>query len=138
VLMHKLREVMAAETRETRLSGTVEVDGAAFGGHVRPANLREDRVDRRLLDHRSGKRRVVVVLRQRHGRTITRSFLREAQGVEFVRERIDPGSTVAADEVAHWDLLEPDYDMQRINLDLHRFCFGQVLVLGGPLFEGHG
>jgi transposase-like protein len=115
VLMHKLREVMAAETRETRLSGTVEVDGAAFGGHVRPANLREDRVDRRLLDHRSGKRRVVVVLRQRHGRTITRSFLREAQGVEFVRERIDPGSTVAADEVAHWDLLEPDYDMQRIN-----------------------
>jgi hypothetical protein len=23
-------------------------------------------------------------------------------------------------------------------LDLHRFCFGQVLVLGGPLFEGHG
>ena len=34
VLMHKLREVMAAETREMRLSGHVEVDGAAFGGHV--------------------------------------------------------------------------------------------------------
>ena len=38
VLMHKLREVMAAETRDTRLNGHVEVDGAAFGGHVRPAN----------------------------------------------------------------------------------------------------
>jgi type IV secretion system protein VirD4 len=24
------------------------------------------------------------------------------------------------------------------NLDLHRFCSGQVLMLGGPLFEGHG
>jgi hypothetical protein len=23
-------------------------------------------------------------------------------------------------------------------LDLHRFRFGQVLILGGPLFEGHG
>ena len=23
-------------------------------------------------------------------------------------------------------------------LDLHRFCSGQVLMLGGPLFEGHG
>ena len=34
VLMHKLREVMAAETRDMRLSGHVEVDGAAFGGHV--------------------------------------------------------------------------------------------------------
>ena len=49
VLMHKLREVMAAETRDMQLSGHVEVDGAAFGGHVRPANAREDRVDRRLL-----------------------------------------------------------------------------------------
>ena len=115
VLMHKLREAMAAETRDIRLTGTVEVDGAAFGGHVRPANLREDRVDRRRLDHRSGKRRVVVVLRQRGGRTVTRAFLREAQGVEFTRERVTPGSTIAADEVAHWDLLEPDFDMQRIN-----------------------
>ncbi len=24
------------------------------------------------------------------------------------------------------------------DLDLHRFCSGQVLILGGPLFEGHG
>lgn len=23
------------------------------------------------------------------------------------------------------------------NLDLHRFCSGHVLMLGGPLFEGH-
>ena len=23
-------------------------------------------------------------------------------------------------------------------LDLHRFCSGQVLMLGGPLFEDHG
>lgn len=22
--------------------------------------------------------------------------------------------------------------------DLHRFCSGQVFILGGPLFEGHG
>ena len=115
VLMHKLREAMAAETAEACLSGAVEVDGAAFGGHMRPANLQEDRVDRRRLDNRSGKRRVVVVLRQRQGRTITRTFLREAQGLGFARERIVPGSTIAADEGAHWDLFEPDFNMQRIN-----------------------
>ncbi len=91
VLMHKLREAMAAETAEACLSGAVEVDGAAFGGHMRPANLQEDRVDRRRLDNRSGKRRVVVVLRQRQGRTITRTFLREAQGLGFARERIVSG-----------------------------------------------
>ncbi|NKX39843.1 IS1595 family transposase [Rhodobacteraceae bacterium R_SAG5] len=115
VLMHKLREAMKAETRDARLDGEVEVDGAAFGGHVRPANLKEERVDRRRRVNRSGKRRVVVVLRQRGGRTVTRTFLREAQGVEFARERIAPDAVVSADEVAHWDLLETDFDMQRIN-----------------------
>ncbi|WP_373486488.1 IS1595 family transposase [Blastomonas sp.] len=115
VLMHKLREAMEAETRDIHLVGTIEIDGASFGGHVRPANLREDRVDRRRLGNRSGKRRVVVVLRQRAGRTVTRTFLREAQGVDFARERVAPGSLIAADETAHWDLLEPDFDMQRIN-----------------------
>jgi transposase-like protein len=37
VLMHKPREAMAAETRDARLTGAVELDGAAFGGHARPA-----------------------------------------------------------------------------------------------------
>ena len=52
VLAHKLREALAAETAELRLSNTVEVDGAYFGGPVRQANLKADRVDRRLLQHR--------------------------------------------------------------------------------------
>jgi transposase-like protein len=75
VLMHKLREAMSAETVDVTLSGEVEVDGAAFGGHVRPANMREERLDRRLLANRSGKRRVVVALRQRGGRILTRTFI---------------------------------------------------------------
>src|SRR5262249_36620929 len=37
VLMHKLREAMAAETRDAMLSGSVELDGAAFGGPIAPA-----------------------------------------------------------------------------------------------------
>lgn len=114
VLMHKLREAMAAETRDATLSGEVEVDGAAFGGHVRPANVREDRVDRRLLGNRSGRRRIVVALRQRGGRTLTRTFIREAEGVDFAKQRVAPGSIVSADEGPHWDLLEPSFEMHRI------------------------
>lgn len=115
VLMHKLREAMAAETAGIRLANTVEIDGAYFGGHVRPANFKEDRVDRRLLENRTGKRRVVVALRERGGRTLTRVFLREAEGVDFAKERIKLGTIVAADEVAHWDLLAPTFETQRIN-----------------------
>lgn len=114
VLVHKLREAMAAETRDATLCGEVEVDGAAFGGHVRPANLREGRVDRRLLANRSGKRRVVVALRQRSGRTLTRAFLREAEGVDFARARVTPGTVLSADEGAHWDVLEPAFELRRI------------------------
>lgn len=115
VLMHKLREAMAFETAQARLADDVEVDGAYFGGHVRPANARKDRIDRRLLENRSGKRRVVVVLRQRGGRTLTRTFLREAEGVGFARERIEPGTILSADEVTHWDLLADRFDLKRVN-----------------------
>ncbi len=115
VLMHKLREAMAAETANTKLANTVEVDGAYFGGHVRPANSKEDRVDRRRLKNRTGKRRVVIVLRERAGRTLTRAFLREADGVDFAKNRIEQGSVVSADEATHWDLLAPVFDTQRIN-----------------------
>ena len=51
VLAHKLREAMAASTKAMRIGGdgrTAEVDGAYFGGHLRPENLAADRIDRRL------------------------------------------------------------------------------------------
>ncbi len=115
ILMHKLREAMAHETAEARLAGEVEIDGAYFGGHVRPTNATKDRIDRRLLKNRSSKRRVVIVLRQRGGRTLTRSFLREAEGVEFANARVEPGSILSADEVAHWDLLASGFELKRVN-----------------------
>ena len=45
------------------LAGEVEMDGATFGGYVRPADQRDKRVDRRLPGNRSGKRRLVVAAR---------------------------------------------------------------------------
>ena len=41
VLAHKLREAMGSEVHnpdQPELSGTVEIDGAYFGGNVKPAN----------------------------------------------------------------------------------------------------
>src|SRR5579863_1597114 len=48
VLQHKLREALAAEKANATVSGEVAVDGAYFGGYVKPANHKENRVDRRL------------------------------------------------------------------------------------------
>lgn len=54
VLSHKLREAMALEAQGRVLDGVVEVDGAYFGGYVKPANYKEGRKDRRLLANQTG------------------------------------------------------------------------------------
>jgi len=41
------------------LSGRVEVDGAYFGGYVKPANERKDRKDRRKKINQIGGRRIL-------------------------------------------------------------------------------
>lgn len=47
----------------------VEIDGACFGGYVKPANRRADRKDRRRKIYQSGRRQVVIVARERSGET---------------------------------------------------------------------
>ena len=67
VLAHKIREAMASEVKSLRLGGLgrhVEIDGCYVGGHVRPANRKADRKDRRLAENRSGRRQVVVVIQE--------------------------------------------------------------------------
>jgi hypothetical protein len=39
---------------------TAEVDGGYFGGYVKPANRKENRLHRRFAENQSGKRKVVV------------------------------------------------------------------------------
>ena len=54
--------------KDRKVSGDVEIDGAYFGGYVKPANNKENRRDRRLWINQSGKRRCVVIMRERNGR----------------------------------------------------------------------
>jgi transposase-like protein len=115
VLCHKLREAMGSEMAGAELSGTVEVDGAYVGGHIRPANLKKDRKDRRLAQNQTGKRRVVIVARERKGRTLTTVTRQEADGVAFVAKVVRPGSVLHADEASHWDVLHAKFNTLRIN-----------------------
>jgi transposase-like protein len=116
VLAHKLREAIAAEQETGEvLDGVVEIDGAYFGGHVAPANYKKDRVDRRRAEHQTGKRRVVVVMRQRKGRTLPFVFKSEAQSIQTIMNRVDEKATIHADEATHWDALHSKYLTKRIN-----------------------
>ncbi len=115
VMAHKLREALAAEHDVTKVGGEVEVDGAYFGGYVKPANHKENRVDRRLAKNRRGKRQVVVVMRERGGRTKPFVAQSEAAGVSTVMGAVAPGSKVFADEASSWDALHGRFDTKRIN-----------------------
>jgi transposase-like protein len=115
VLLHKLRESIGLAQQQGTLSGTVEVDGAYFGGYVKPANERKDRKDRRKKIHQSGKRQSVIVMRERQGRTLTHVTKTEAEGVALVAKNVTKGATVHADEASHWDKLEARYPIKRIN-----------------------
>jgi len=118
MLAHKIREALARETADATLDGEVEVDGAYFGGHVRPENRKEDRRDRRLAENRSDKRRVVVAMRARRGRTLTAVYRSEDEAIPMIRQRVADGSIILADEAASWDSLHGWYTAKRINHSL--------------------
>jgi transposase-like protein len=115
VLAHKIREAIGAADKDAKASGHVEIDGAYFGGYVKPANFKEHRRDRRLRLHQNGKRRVVIVMRERAGKTLTFVTKTEDASVPMLRQRIEMGSTVYADEASHWDQLHARYLTRRIN-----------------------
>ena len=106
VLAHKMREAMASEVSKFEIGGegkSAEIDGGYFGGYVKPANKRENRRDRRLRENRSGKRKVVVIIRERGGETLPGVFRSEAEALNFIRANILPKTTLYADEAAAWD-----------------------------------
>jgi hypothetical protein len=101
VLLHKLREAMAEEMKGRKLGGegkVAEVDGGYFGGYVKPANHRENRRDRRLACNQNGKRKAVVIIRERNGRSLPAVFRTEGQALSFIRSRIAKGTIINADE----------------------------------------
>ncbi|WP_109152420.1 IS1595 family transposase [Azospirillum sp. TSO5] len=118
VLCHKLREAMASEMKGMVVGGEgeeVEVDGCYVGGYVKPANHKKNRRDRRLAENQSGKRRVVVAIRERDGRTVTNVFQNEADATDFIKARVAKGTTVHADEAKSWDDLNGRFAMHRVN-----------------------
>ena len=118
VLLHKLREAMAEELKGRIVGGegkTAEVDGGYFGGYVKPANLKENRRDRRLAHNQSGKRKVVVIVRERGGNSVPAVFKSEAKAMAFLRSHVAQGTILNADEATSWDELHKRYEVKRIN-----------------------
>lgn len=115
VLSHKLREAMAREHMDRQLNGIVEIDGAYFGGYVKPENEKKDRKDRRLKMNQTGKRQCVVIMRERDGRSLPFIVANEGDAVPYVRDHVCTLATIYADEGAGWDALHAGWETKRVN-----------------------
>ena len=117
VLAHKLREAMEAEHASRDFAARPKKRSTAHisAGQRNRQNLVAERVDRRAAEEQTGKRQVVVVMRERHGRTLA---FRVRQGKRSHPDHpgaCPSGSIVHADEARGWDALHAHYDMRRIN-----------------------
>jgi transposase-like protein len=118
VLLHKLREAMAEELKGRAVGGEgkiAEVDSGYFGGYVKPANLAEKRKDRRLASNQTGKRKAVIVIRERGGESVPAVFHSEKQALSFIKARVAKGTILNADESPNWNELHGRFEMKRIN-----------------------
>lgn len=76
------------------------------------------RLDTRLdryTRNQSGKRKVVVIVRERGGGPSRPSFSSESRTATFIRSRMAKGTTVHAEEAAAWDHLHERFEVKRIN-----------------------
>jgi ISXO2 transposase-like protein len=79
------------------------------------ANLAENRKDRRLRRNISGKRKVVVVIRERGGETLPGVFKSESDALSWVAHRVRKGTVLHADEASSWNDLHARFVMKRID-----------------------
>jgi hypothetical protein len=117
VLLRKLREATAEELKGRKIGreGSVAEDGGYFGGYVKPANLKENRKNRRYGNNQSGKRKVVVVVRERGGNSLPAVFKSEHAACSFIRSHVAPGTVLNAHEANSWNELNKRFEVKRIN-----------------------
>jgi transposase-like protein len=121
VLMTKLREAIASERVALTLDGTVEIDGCYIGGHRRKENRKADRKDARLVENQTGKRRCVLVLRQRSGRTVTAVTLTENReaAIALARKHVARGARILTDSHAAYGDLGAIWKHTAVDHDKH-------------------
>ena len=118
VLQHKLREAMAEEMKGRVVGGegkVAEVDGGYFGAAWSTATSSSETATVALARNQNGKRRVVVIVRERGGNGVPAVFRSEAEATAFISRRVRKGTVVNADEAASWNDLHSRFEMKRIN-----------------------
>jgi transposase-like protein len=117
VFLHKLRDAIEREVSQIQLSGVVEIDGATFGGYRLAENYVKGGFEKRRYYKKFNNRHVVVVARQRFGRTVPFIVKKESDALPILRSVLQKGTVIVADGARAWNGLRELFDMLRINHD---------------------
>ena len=132
---------MAEELKGRMVGGdgkVAEVDGGYFGGYVKPANYRENRRDRRLARNQNGKRKVVVVVRERDGNSLPAVFQSEAKAIVISSASRSPRARSSTPtKPASWDDLHERFEVKRINHQEAYSARRRLHELGRGIFQPH-
>lgn len=114
--LHDLRRAMRRSQEGTVFDTPVEIDGAEFGGYIKPKNLRIGPKDHRRIPFRSSKKLVVGVIRERSGVGRTRTVIgkTEHDAAKLMPQFIKPGTRIYADMGRAFNFMQADYPMRRI------------------------
>ncbi|MQB09279.1 hypothetical protein DXT96_05295 [Agrobacterium sp. ICMP 6402] len=119
----KMGEAISTRRFRMILEGEIHIDGKYAGGHIKPENRKEDRVDRRRAENQNFKRLTILTLREktpfRRGReqTLSRVIRSEDsdEAWEMVKKHVRKGSRLHADEHFSYDDLEGLQELHRVN-----------------------
>lgn len=136
VLLMKMREAISTRRFRMMLEGEIHIDGKYAGGHIKPENRKEDRVDRSRAENQNLKRLTILTLREKtpfgRGREQTPTLTRVVQSEDpdeawhMVSKHVRKGSRLHADEHFSHDDLEGLQELHRVNHSLEYQTKGGV------------
>ena len=86
--------------------------------------------------HQTGKRQVVVVMRERGGSTLPAVFKSESAALGWISSRVSRDTRLIADEAGSWNDLHARYAMDRIDHGAAYSLPGGVYTNGAEEFFG--
>lgn len=138
----KIRVAIEAAQQQIKLFGEVEIDGASFGGHWVVQNHSSDPgVKKRIRYPKKAHRCVVIVLRQRGGRTVTLVGKSEYVALSLIRSRVKFGTILYVDGSRAWSNFKDAFNLVRIEhataYSLNGACTNQAESFFSRLRRAH-
>jgi hypothetical protein len=114
VLGHKLRQVVTAHQSTFKLGGEVEIDAMHCGGYVKPARDNPTQRNRRKLFRNKEKQKVIMVIRERYGRSRCLIVPNEAEMSKVLPSVLERDAMVFSDSFSGSARIAATHMVQRI------------------------